>query len=414
MAGASTCVGAAVVFCFSPQQIKQSMSFSLSLAASVMITVSVISIGPECWRGIVMPATTNNLAFTVNAWLLLERLLSFAAGCGGYFLLSKLLGSMPDPEHLFLLGSKKNDQNDAQLNERRVDLSKMIDEEERMALIQQRQRRSASYDSSMSGSVDMEMENDYVVEDTIVTTVTNQAGKPVKMKHNHRLRRKNTTQTTGSTSEIARNGPGHLTKSSSADSLEGENYDYEQPDELYDKDASAKQLQKQRSWRVAMLLFFSLLAHNFPEGLCVAASAKESPQLGITVAIGIFIHNVPEGIAISVPCIAARPESPWLAFWLASISGLAEPIGAMVALLVLQNTKLELENVLASVAGVMCMVAAMELYPEAIRQLEIPIDHGNAQDAKKSSIPTAGYESIIWGTLAGMGLMIATEWYLPS
>ena len=47
------------------------------------------------------------------------------------------------------------------------------------------------------------------------------------------------------------------------------------------------------------MLFVSLLIHNFPEGLCVAASAKESPELGITVAIGIFIHNVPEGIAIS-------------------------------------------------------------------------------------------------------------------
>jgi zinc transporter ZupT len=193
-----------------------------------------------------------------------------------------------------------------------------------------------------------------------------------------------------------------------------DNGDNDNRDEPYDKDATAKLRQKQRSWRVAMLLFFSLLAHNFPEGLCVAASAQESPQLGITVAIGIFIHNVPEGIAISVPCMAARPDSPWLAFWLASISGLAEPIGAIVALTVLHHTKLELENVLASVAGVMCMVAVMELYPEAIRQLDnTPYDSsGNVEDAGKPAIPS--YRSILWGTIMGTSMMVATEWWLPK
>jgi ZIP family zinc transporter len=161
----------------------------------------------------------------------------------------------------------------------------------------------------------------------------------------------------------------------------------------------------------------------FPVPLSQAASAKESPQLGMTVAIGIFIHNVPEGIAISVPCIAARPDAPWLAFWLASISGLAEPIGAIVALLVLQNTKLELENVLATVAGVMIMVAMMELYPEAIQQLKqqqqqqassmqpVVMREGNKQQPQPSAL---SYGSIVWGTLVGMAMMIATEWYLPA
>ncbi|KAG7371426.1 zinc transporter-domain containing protein [Nitzschia inconspicua] len=432
MAGASTCVGAAVVFCFSSQQIKQSMSFSLSLAASVMITVSVISIGPECLHGILTVTNGDSMLHSVNVWLLLERLLAFGAGCGGYFLLSKLLGTIPDPEQLFLFGNSSNNKNTEESNTVIMNVVKYDDhyedgehqqnEEHAALLLQQQQqpqrpRRGShdSYSSTESLGLELEMgDSRDNLDDGDSTTA--QAGKlSRKQTPNHRLRRKNlTTQTTGGSSTgNSRKDMRRLTLSSSVDSFDSDQAD-RQNELPYDKDAIAKQMQKQRSWRVAMLLFFSLLAHNFPEGLCVAASAKESPQLGITVAIGIFIHNVPEGIAISVPCIAARPESPWFAFWLASISGLAEPIGAVVALSVLQTTKLELENVLASVAGIMCMVAVMELYPEAIRQLSSAEESGQISDTNKKpkGSRTPSYRSIVWGTLAGMAMMIATEWYL--
>ncbi|KAL3927351.1 MAG: hypothetical protein SGARI_005349 [Bacillariaceae sp.] len=257
-------------------------------------------------------------------------------------------------------------------------------------------------------------------EDDIEMKAAAQDISPSRDNHqNHPMRRKLTTQSTAENgSSCHRMYNNHASITFDDDDNNNENHLTE---ELipYDKDATAKQKQKQRSWRVAMLLFFSLLAHNFPEGLCVAASAKESPQLGVTVAIGIFIHNVPEGIAISVPCIAARPDAPWLAFWLASISGLAEPIGAIVALLVLQNTKLELENVLATVAGVMIMVALMELYPEAIQQLKIQQQAATQQmsnggEGKKQQHLGPSYRSVVWGTLIGMAMMIATEWYLPA
>jgi ZIP family zinc transporter len=143
-----------------------------------------------------------------------------------------------------------------------------------------------------------------------------------------------------------------------------------------------------------MLLFISLLIHNFPEGLAVAASAMESTKLGVTVAFGIMIHNIPEGIAIAVPCLAARPDQPWMAFLLASGSGLAEPFGAAVALLLLRNqSTFPLENVLAFVAGIMIMVALWELYPEAKRH------------------DTPKYFAA--GTLTGIAIMGMTELYLP-
>ena len=114
-----------------------------------------------------------------------------------------------------------------------------------------------------------------------------------------------------------------------------------------------------------------------------------------------MIHNIPEGIAIAVPCIAARPDAPWMAFWLATLSGVAEPLGAALALVVLRSSsahslQLPLENILACVAGIMCMVAIMELYPEALNHV------------KKQN-----YTGVAWGTLVGMVIMVSTEWILP-
>ena len=94
-----------------------------------------------------------------------------------------------------------------------------------------------------------------------------------------------------------------------------------------------------RANRVAMLLFFSLLLHNFPDGLAVAASALESDQLGLTVTVGIIIHNIPEGIAIAIPCLKARLDSPMLSFVLASVSVLAEAAGAFISLVFLRGVE---------------------------------------------------------------------------
>lgn len=101
-------------------------------------------------------------------------------------------------------------------------------------------------------------------------------------------------------------------------------------------------------------------------------------------------------LAIAVPCLAARPDRPWLAFALASGSGLAEPLGAAVALLILRTSHdvLPMENVLSFVAGIMIMVALCELFPEAKRQ--------------DSKLYFAA------GTLSGILIMTATELYLPG
>lgn len=137
----------------------------------------------------------------------------------------------------------------------------------------------------------------------------------------------------------------------------------------------------------------------------MAASTLESEKLGMTVTIGIMIHNIPEGIAISVPCLMARPDAPWLSFFLASFSGLAEPFGAWVALFFLRKVASEednytnpvmcMENVLAFVAGIMITVALYELFPEGQRY------------SKKTKTP------FIAGTVIGIIVMVATEYCFP-
>ncbi|KAL7550762.1 hypothetical protein ACHAWF_013983 [Thalassiosira exigua] len=137
------------------------------------------------------------------------------------------------------------------------------------------------------------------------------------------------------------------------------------------------------SWRLTILLFLSLLIHNFPEGLAVqpsqqSAIASTSPHvtsLASIFTLNIALHNIPEGIAIAIPCMAARPDQPFLAFALASLSGLAEPVGVFVGLTLMRlrgphdvGAQLDMGNALAFVAGIMLAVAICELLPESNQQ----------------------------------------------
>jgi zinc transporter ZupT len=89
LAGASTSVGAAIIFLFDSKQIQQSLPFSLTLAASVMITVSLVSIFPDCLKGVIELHGNQIVMMDVDRFL--ERLLSFGFGCFSYWGLSTLL-----------------------------------------------------------------------------------------------------------------------------------------------------------------------------------------------------------------------------------------------------------------------------------------------------------------------------------
>lgn len=125
---------------------------------------------------------------------------------------------------------------------------------------------------------------------------------------------------------------------------------------------------ERRSWRLAILLFISLTAHNLPEGLAVAISAMADQRLGLTVMLAIAVHNIPEGVAVAIPTLDAT-KSKCMAISVALLSGMTETLGAVVAILVLQPylTANVIEELLIFVAGIMCYIAFFELLPESVR-----------------------------------------------
>ena len=114
---------------------------------------------------------------------------------------------------------------------------------------------------------------------------------------------------------------------------------------------------------------FSALAiaiHNFPEGLATFTSALQDPALGLSIAIAIAIHNIPEGIAVSVPLYYAT-GSKKKAFTLSFLSGLSEPVGALVGYILLFRyfNDIVFGLLFASVAGIMVFISLDELLPTA-------------------------------------------------
>jgi len=106
--------------------------------------------------------------------------------------------------------------------------------------------------------------------------------------------------------------------------------------------------------------------HNFPEGMATFMAAMDTPTLGVAIAVAIAIHNIPEGIAVSIPIYYAT-GSRRKAFFLSLSSGLAEPVGAMLAYLVLMPflSTAVMGCIFAAVAGIMVFISLDELLPAA-------------------------------------------------
>ena len=114
---------------------------------------------------------------------------------------------------------------------------------------------------------------------------------------------------------------------------------------------------------------FSALAigiHNFPEGLATFMSGLTNPTLGVSIAVAIAIHNIPEGLAVSAPIFYAT-KSRKKAFVWSFLSGLAEPIGALIGYFVLRSifNEATFGVIFASVAGIMVYISLDELLPTA-------------------------------------------------
>lgn len=120
------------------------------------------------------------------------------------------------------------------------------------------------------------------------------------------------------------------------------------------------------------MLVFAVTVHNIPEGMAVGAvfAGYLSPNGGVTLAdalalsIGIAIQNFPEGAVISVP-VYAESKKKGKSFFASVLSGVVEPIAAVITIALFSILSPALPYLLAFAAGAMIYVVVEELVPEA-------------------------------------------------
>ena len=123
--------------------------------------------------------------------------------------------------------------------------------------------------------------------------------------------------------------------------------------------------------RLGLMSALAIAIHNFPEGIATFIGALNDPEMGAGISFAIAIHNIPEGIAVAIPIYYAT-KSKGKALLYATLSGLSEPIGALLCWGIAAVFGVELTGggpafplVLAAVAGIMIYISLDELLPTA-------------------------------------------------
>ena len=120
-----------------------------------------------------------------------------------------------------------------------------------------------------------------------------------------------------------------------------------------------------------VMMVLAVTLHNIPEGMAVgvmyagflAGNTPITAAGALALSIGIAIQNFPEGAIISMP-LRAEGESKNRAFWGGVLSGVVEPIGAVLTILASQLVIPVLPYLLSFAAGAMLYVVVEELIPE--------------------------------------------------
>jgi len=127
-------------------------------------------------------------------------------------------------------------------------------------------------------------------------------------------------------------------------------------------------LEQKKLVKMGLSTALAIAIHNFPEGLATFVAALEDPSVGAVLAIAIGIHNIPEGLCVALPIYYATGNR-WKAFGWGCLSGLSEPVAALLGWAVLASTmSVEVYAVLFGlVSGMMVIIAMKELIPTAHR-----------------------------------------------
>ena len=118
-------------------------------------------------------------------------------------------------------------------------------------------------------------------------------------------------------------------------------------------------------YNIGIISMISLILHNLLEGLAVFMSAFNSIKLGIKMFLAIMLHNIPEGISISIPLYFSG-ESRGRVVALTLLSGLSEPLGALLSYIFLKDhiNNLILSYILIVVSGLMISLSINDIYKE--------------------------------------------------
>ncbi|MDU6200034.1 MAG: zinc transporter ZupT [Flavonifractor plautii] len=155
-------------------------------------------------------------------------------------------------------------------------------------------------------------------------------------------------------------------------------------------DADTGEAPHKNLFRVGFVSALAMALHNFPEGVATFLAGYEDLTLGVSITLAIALHNIPEGISVAMPVWYAT-GSRRRAFRCTLLSGLTEPVGAVLAFALLRPflNGLLLGVLFGAVAGIMVYIAVEELIPSS-RQ------YGHDRPA-------------LWATLCGICVMPLTH-----
>ena len=145
--------------------------------------------------------------------------------------------------------------------------------------------------------------------------------------------------------------------------------DYFLPDHINEDDVLHPDEPSRHDYKIKRAGLFTAVAicvHNFPEGMATFFTTTQDITLGVSVGLAIAIHNIPEGIAVALPIYHVTGKKRYAMLY-AALSGITEPIGALVGMFVfgLFLPQVLIGALMAAVAGIMIYISFDTLLPLA-------------------------------------------------
>ena len=145
--------------------------------------------------------------------------------------------------------------------------------------------------------------------------------------------------------------------------------DYFLPDHIDEEDVLHPDAPSHRDYKIKRAGLFTAIAicvHNFPEGMATFFTTTQDIVLGLSVGLAIAIHNIPEGIAVALPMYHVTGKKRYAMLY-AALSGITEPIGALVGMVLFGMflPQVLVGMLMSAVAGIMIYISFDTLLPLA-------------------------------------------------